>query len=115
MKNLFNKPIHHNEKTQTRFNKPTLEQIINQFQIKGCYAQNEPEQFYYYYESIDWYVGKTKMRFWKAAVSGWLNRMKQFNKDKPTPVKNLDTTGKTDAIKLAEQQQIQRAYASQRQ
>ena len=114
MKNQFNKPIHHNEKTDTIFKPPTIEQVIEQFHIKACYEKNEPEKFFYYYESIGWYVGKKKMRFWKAAVSGWMTRMEQFNKDKPTPLKNLDTTGKTDAIKLAEQQQIQRAYQNQR-
>ena len=111
-KNLFDHSVHNNHKT--RFTIPTLEQVTTCFHFKGCHEKNEPEKFFYHYDSVDRHVGRNKMRSWKAAISGWIFRMEQFNKDKPTPLKNLDTSAKTDEIKLAEQQQIQRAYANQR-
>ena len=70
------------------FKKPTINDIklfldsliqdINKFNAKV--PQNEhkrlptftAEKFYYYYESVDWYVGKRKMKNWKAAVRRWI-------------------------------------------
>jgi len=115
MKNQFNSPVHHNEKTKTKFEQPELEQVKKHFLIKGCSAQIEAEKFFYYYESTGWYVGKKKMRSWRAAASGWILRMEQFNKDKPTPLKVIDNSGKSEQEKIAEIQQIQQAYRNQRQ
>jgi len=75
--------------TENKFQKPTIQEIelflksltkeIYEFNKK---APNEKkkrlptftaEKFYYYYESIDWYVGKRKMKNWKAAVRRWVN------------------------------------------
>ena len=53
--------------------KPTQLEVKICFQAKGVYDQHEI--FFAYYTSIGWYVGKTKMRSWKAAVAGWVLRM----------------------------------------
>ena len=97
-----------------QFKQPTLEEVKRLFQIKGCTVKNEPERFFLYYESNGWYVGKTKMRSWRAAAGGWILRMEMFQQDKPAPIKHIDTSNKEDSIKLAEIEQIKRAYQNQR-
>ena len=99
-----------------QFNKPTLEEVTRLFQLKGVNSADQAAQFFYHYESNGWYVGKAKMRSWRAAVAGWILRMNQFDKSPEQP-KNigLDTSGKSSAIKASEQQQILRAYNNQRQ
>ena len=52
-----------------RFEKPTLSQIT-----QYCLERNNnvnAEQFYDYYESNGWKVGKNAMKDWKAAVRTW--------------------------------------------
>lgn len=52
-----------------RFEKPTLSQIS-----QYCLERNNnvnAEQFYDYYESNGWKVGKNSMKDWKAAVRTW--------------------------------------------
>lgn len=54
------------------FVKPTIEEI-NQY----CQERNNSinaEAFYDFYESKDWYVGKNKMKDWKACVRTWEKR-----------------------------------------
>jgi hypothetical protein len=57
-----------------RFKKPTLEEV-NLY----CKERNNnvsAETFINFYESKDWYVGKNKMKSWKAAVRNWESRDK---------------------------------------
>lgn len=52
-----------------RFLKPTVEQIKSY-----CQERNnglDAQQFYDFYESKGWLVGKTKMKDWKASVRTW--------------------------------------------
>jgi len=112
MKKVFNEPIHNNNKTQ--FIEPSTEEVKKLFEIKGCYDQKQPLLFMAHYESNGWRVGKAKMRSWRAAVAGWVLRMEQFQSDKPAPIKHIDTSNKEDSIKLAEIEQIKRAYQNQR-
>ena len=58
---------------------PTLEELTEFIQLSG-YKVNA-ETFLSHYESKGWYVGKNKMKDWKAAVRGWNSR----EKDKPLP------------------------------
>ena len=67
------KEIHSSAKSTTtkrkRFEKPTLSQIT-----QYCLERNNnvnAEQFYDYYESNGWKVGKNAMKDWKAAVRTW--------------------------------------------
>ena len=67
------KEIHSSAKSTTtkrkRFEKPTLSQIT-----QYCLERNNnvnAEQFYDYYESNGWKVGKNSMKDWKAAVRTW--------------------------------------------
>jgi len=58
-----------------RFEKPSVEEIKDEFKAKGY--PDEAEIFYSFYESKGWMVGKNKMKNWKQAVSGWCARCKQ--------------------------------------
>jgi predicted phage replisome organizer len=54
------------------FTKPTIEEIQDY-----CNERNNginAEAFYDFYESKDWYVGKNKMKDWKACVRTWEKR-----------------------------------------
>ena len=67
------------EKTTKKFSKPTLEEI-NQYCLERNNGINA-EAFYDFYESKDWYVGKNKMKDWKACVRTWERR--ESTKAKP--------------------------------
>ena len=57
------------EINNTRFKKPTLEQVR-----EYCEERNNnvnPEQFIDFYESKNWMIGKNKMKNWKACVRTW--------------------------------------------
>jgi hypothetical protein len=66
------------------FEPPTLEEIQKNFSeklaslpnVKGpeFWAEWETRKFNEYYTSVKWKVGKTKMKDWKKAVSGWIGR-----------------------------------------
>lgn len=69
-KELSNKE--YKEKAKRKFIKPTLEEI-NQYCLERNNGINA-EAFYDFYESKDWYVGKNKMKDWKACVRTWERR-----------------------------------------
>lgn len=80
------KEIHSSVKSTTtkrkRFEKPTLSQIT-----QYCLERNNSvnaEQFYDYYESNGWKVGKNSMKDWKACVRTW----ERNGYDKPIKKKN---------------------------
>jgi len=71
-----------NKKT-TRFTPPSLDDVICYFREKGDLdPTGQGESFFNFYESKGWVVGKTKMKSWKASVSGWMSRNK-LNGKKP--------------------------------
>jgi len=66
-----------------RFRPPTIKEIDNYILEKtGFNNLEESENFYNYYESKGWMVGKVKMKKWKNALSRWLKRSKQYKKEK---------------------------------
>lgn len=88
------KEIHSSAKSTTtkrkRFEKPTLSQIT-----QYCLDRNNnvnAEQFFDYYESNGWKVGKNSMKDWKAAVRTW----ERSEYRKPNSKKN----SKEDAINV---------------
>ena len=65
---------------RTAFTPPTLEEIK-----EICLANSikiGEEQFFDYYSSNGWMVGKNKMRDWQAAVRSWSKRDHSFGKPK---------------------------------
>ena len=51
---------------------PTLDEVI-QF-IKDNNLNVDPYQFWNFYESKGWFVGKNKMKNWHSAIATWLKR-----------------------------------------
>jgi len=58
-----------------RFIPPSTEEVILLFLEKGSTSQ-EADNFWNFYESKGWMVGKNKMKSWKASVSVWIARNK---------------------------------------
>jgi len=57
-------------KRSTAFKKPTVEEIA-EYAVEINFNSLDPEQFFDFYESKNWMVGKSKMNNWKAAVRTW--------------------------------------------
>lgn len=55
-----------------KFEKPSIEEIANYCNEKSYNI--DPEQFFSFYESKGWVVGKSPMKDWKAAVKTWVKR-----------------------------------------
>lgn len=64
------------DENRYRFAPPTLQEVKEYAQEKG-YTNFDSDQFWNFYESKGWMVGKNKMANWKSAVSGWALRDKQ--------------------------------------
>jgi len=68
------------------FCKPTVQIIhdyMNEYGSKkhlNIDLLEEPENFYDFYESKGWVVGKVKMKDWKSCVRNWVRGSKNFNK-----------------------------------
>jgi hypothetical protein len=58
--------------TESRFKKPTVEEVKSYFAEKNLI--DESEQFWDFYECKGWKVGKNPMKDWRAAVRNWGRR-----------------------------------------
>lgn len=56
----------------SRFQKPSVDEVRSYCQERG--NDVDPEQFCNFYESKGWFVGKSKMKDWRAAVRTWEKR-----------------------------------------
>ena len=75
---INNTSINKKEIYKERFIKPTIEEIKTY-----CIERNnniDAEMFYDFYESKNWYVGKNKMKDWKASVRTWERSRKDKQK-----------------------------------
>lgn len=69
-----------------RFKKPSIEEIRSYCLEKG--SRVDPEQFFNFYESNGWMVGKNHMKDWRAAVRTWEKREKEVpQRKRETPHK----------------------------
>tara|TARA_R110000764_G_scaffold57488_2_gene125148 strand:+ start:18088 stop:18720 length:633 start_codon:yes stop_codon:yes gene_type:complete len=59
-----------------RFSPPLDIDTVSYFESKGSTAK-EAEKFWLFYDSKNWMVGKSKMKKWQSAASGWITRNKQ--------------------------------------
>ena len=78
--NPNNKDININNNTLSnketaRFKKPSIEEIRSYCLEKS--SRVDPEQFFNFYESNGWMVGKNHMKDWRAAVRTWEKREKE--------------------------------------
>ena len=69
-----------------RFQKPSLEDV--RAYCIGRSNKVDPEQFYNFYESKGWVVGKSPMKDWRASVRTWEKREKEV-----APRKRENSTG----------------------
>jgi hypothetical protein len=58
--------------SKKKFTKPTVKEIQDYCSLRD--NNIDPEQFYNFYESKGWLIGKTPMKDWKAAVNTWEKR-----------------------------------------
>lgn len=56
-------------KSEKRFSPPSIEEVDSYIKEKGYTV--DAERFVNFYESKGWYVGKNKMKNWRAAVAMW--------------------------------------------
>lgn len=69
--------------TAKRFVPPTLEEVRERIKEKGYTF--DAESFVAFYQSKNWYVGKNKMKDWRAAMVTWQNREKDYYRRARTP------------------------------
>ena len=69
------------EKSIARFSPPTIEEIKAYALEKG--HTFDTERFFDFYESKGWFVGKNKMKDWKAAVRNWARGEKERQSKQP--------------------------------
>ena len=74
------------EKSGHRFSPPTIDEIRKYIIEKGY--SFEAENFFDFYESKDWFVGKNKMKDWKAAVRNWARGEKERKSTRKTTTTN---------------------------
>ena len=63
------------KRESSRFQKPSIDDIR-----QYCISRNnsvDPEQFFNFYESKGWIIGKSPMKDWRAAVRTWEKREKE--------------------------------------
>lgn len=71
---MKNNENNENKINNKRFAKPSVDEIRNY-----CLERKngiDPQQFFDYYESKGWMIGKNHMKDWKASVRTWENRRK---------------------------------------
>ena len=75
--NIENKNIDNNSlyKGSSHFQKPTIEEIRRYCQESRLDV--DAEQFFNFYESKGWVIGKSPMKSWRAAVCTWSRRQKE--------------------------------------
>lgn len=77
------------EGKRKRFAPPQKNDVIDFMSEKldDFTAMGEADKFMNFYEAKDWFIGKNKMKNWKAAASGWISRMNDFGSK---PIKKQD-------------------------
>ena len=73
--NIISSNIEDRKKPQKRFVPPTLEEVQSYIVEKGYSV--DAESFIAFYQSKNWYVGKNKMKDWKAAIVTWEKRERE--------------------------------------
>ncbi len=79
-KNVIMKECKNDKKITRRFTPPSDIETVAYFVGKGS-TNVEAEKFWLFYDSKNWMVGKSKMKKWQSAASGWITRNKTDNKN----------------------------------
>lgn len=83
-----------NDKKNTSFYKPSIEEVIDFFKKNSCteHAEVEAETFFNYFESNGWLVGgKAKMKNWQAAARNWIKRSQEYKSTSSNRSTNLSS------------------------
>lgn len=91
-----------NNNISSRFTPPTLEEVRAYCQERG--NKVDCEKWFDFYESKGWYVGKNKMKNWKAAVRTW------EKEEKTKPVQQSKSTNKFN--KFPQREYTEQDYSS---
>lgn len=89
------------------FAAPTENEVIEQAVMKAMgiwptsTAQLVAKQFFDYYCANGWYVGKVRMKDWKAALRKWMNTEHQKIKSKPSQANERTSTAEYLAQRIA--------------
>jgi hypothetical protein len=67
-------------KSSTTFKKPSSAEVKAYCQERN--NKVNPEEFISYYETVDWHVGKNKMKDWRAAIRYWESKQSKYNESK---------------------------------
>ena len=77
------------KETAKRFTPPSIEEV--QFYISEKGYSVDAERFVSFYECKGWYVGKNKMKNWKAAITTW-------SKSEKSKMSNIKTSSSTQNV-----------------
>ncbi len=80
-KNKTKNKSDNNKEVTSRFTPPTDIETVAYFVEKGS-SNIEAEKFWLFYDSKNWMVGKSKMKKWQSAASGWITRNNSSTKNK---------------------------------
>lgn len=97
--NIIKPSLSGGQKESSRFQPPTISEVQNYILEKGYSIA--AERFIDFYQSKNWYVGKNKMKDWKAAVRNWAARDKEQNGQR------THTTSNTDRERIIRERQEQ--------
>jgi uncharacterized protein YdaU (DUF1376 family) len=100
-------------KKRTRFVPPSLSEV-KELVNERSYTHVDADAFINFYESKNWYVGKNKMKDWRASLAGWESRSKkdasqrQQTIDDRTPSSASHNTAEENE-RIANEAQLRRA------
>ena len=60
--------------------RPTVEEIEEYMKEREFVVPEQASIFFDHFESKGWYVGKSKMKCWKAATRNWIRNAKKWSK-----------------------------------
>jgi hypothetical protein len=77
------------QQSKSKFDTPNIEDVYKEMLNKTdeYNAQTQSKRFHSYYESNGWMVGRNKMKNWRSAAAGWINRSKPESKVRSESIK----------------------------
>ena len=78
-----------NISSKSRFATPTLEEVNNYISAEGL--PKVGNEFFFYYESIGWKVGRNPMKDWKSSLKLWASKNPTKSNSENTILRNNNT------------------------
>ena len=100
--NIGKDNIYNTAEKSKRFVPPTIEEVRAYCQERNNTV--DPETFINFYESKGWFVGKTKMKDWKASVRTWESKRKSESKSSFSQEKGYQNASNPDFLKMLEEE-----------